>query len=536
MAIFHLDCSWLQLPTTSCCWSPRSSSTLTQSSSSKTRRTRQPPACNNEVELGTEEERQPINENEAVNAVITEQPKPLSSPAPDSVDGSPFRKGQKGYDLDADKTFLCGAKTKVREDQVDLCPRLWWANLNPCQDTKHHQHSNPTNSCNSIHDEVEGEGGHGVGRCKLILRWMWRICFITVCLPMCYPCYLTRTIRRRKKTSDYMYLEHELMSGQYRGNKLNETMQRQVTLHRNKTKNSDDDEENATEGPDNSKVINVNVIVIHSQAGRILHKYLKGCSPLNVEATDFSRSISAPADVVDSVSAGSAETFHSFESSSSSRSLSFGASSSTRRSGAPQFAPNLSAVQEEDSLNHSTISNNAASNNGIQQDELKEEAVHLLPNYEAKMSLPSIAVSEEVDGIVVIKKHESGEDQSEQRPSMRRKSSMSARFAKMVGLGDGRASLRRSFVSESSAGSPSQSSASPVLLRRLSRKFSRPTVPGGRKLSRQLAQDADSSEYGTAVPEEEAGVQFRMSRYAYIIVVVMQYTSHCSSMPVCIWY
>ena len=33
---------------------------------------------------------------------------------------------------------------------------------------------------------------HQDGYCKQL---SWKCCFICVCLPLCYPCYLTRTVR-----------------------------------------------------------------------------------------------------------------------------------------------------------------------------------------------------------------------------------------------------------------------------------------------------------------------------------------------------
>ena len=35
-----------------------------------------------------------------------------------------------------------------------------------------------------------------------IFRCIWRLCFLCVCLPSCYPCYLSRTLRRQTKVSE----------------------------------------------------------------------------------------------------------------------------------------------------------------------------------------------------------------------------------------------------------------------------------------------------------------------------------------------
>ena len=34
---------------------------------------------------------------------------------------------------------------------------------------------------------------------------LWRICFVTCCLPLCYPCYLTRTLRKAPKAPAGMW-------------------------------------------------------------------------------------------------------------------------------------------------------------------------------------------------------------------------------------------------------------------------------------------------------------------------------------------
>ncbi len=547
----------MQLPTT-CCWPTTQAATTLETR--KTTATRRGAGGGgerggNKVEA-TEEERQPIND-EAVEA-ITEQPKSSSSERPSSFLEAAASQ-PRPYDLEAGRTFLCGAKSKIREDQVDLCPLLWFANLNPCRSVRDHDN-------NGEEEEEDDDSGSvvlhgGVTRCKLIQRWVWRICFITLCLPLCYPCYLSRTIRRRKKTSDYMYLDKELFVGQFK-DKLNETMQRQVPLNRKKTaKNSDDDEEAAGAGDggaqDNSKVINVNVIVIHSKSSQLLHRYLNSDNlglPLKISGLANNRCQSAPADVVDS--AGGGEVFFSLEdppASKPQRSQSFGSSPSStgglrvgplqRKSALPsQFASNLSAVPEE-SLNVSTSSSlrsgdvvdgikeeeeeadgessnnlikpgsggsnnvnvtvtvnvNGAYNSHVQAQD--EAAVRLLPKSPtATMAAPPpvIEVSEEVDGIVVVKKPQH---------SVRRKSSVTARLSRITGFGS--SGRKSSIATEGSAMySNAGNSSSPGLLRRPSRKASI-----SQKLSRQFSQEVNNaSEYESAIPEDEPGVQYRKSR------------------------
>ncbi len=39
----------------------------------------------------------------------------------------------------------------------------------------------------------------------------WRICFYLVCFPLCYPCYVSRTVRKRTKS------KHRLVMSELRG-------------------------------------------------------------------------------------------------------------------------------------------------------------------------------------------------------------------------------------------------------------------------------------------------------------------------------
>ena len=74
---------------------------------------------------------------------------------------------------DSQVFFCCASReksVKLREDQIDFCPQFWFKDLKSSPNT-----------------------------CKRFKRFLWRVSFLFTCLPLCYPCYLSRTIRRRPK-------------------------------------------------------------------------------------------------------------------------------------------------------------------------------------------------------------------------------------------------------------------------------------------------------------------------------------------------
>ena len=134
-----------------------------------------------------------------------------------------------------DQTFLCCSGT-VREDQVDFCPQIWFKDLKKSPKS-----------------------------CEKFRRFLWRLCFLVTCLPLCYPCYLSRSMRRRLRQKRPRGLDETL---QVNKDELNRTILRtQVT--RNDT---DDQSPSKVKKP---LVISTNVIVLHSPASNILHQYFK---------------------------------------------------------------------------------------------------------------------------------------------------------------------------------------------------------------------------------------------------------------------
>lgn len=161
-------------------------------------------------------ELEPLNGNSPTDAdlkVVTQEPKKSSS----------LNQNQ--------TTFLCCASTsKIGDDQIDFCPPFWFQDL--------------------------GSGSN-------LKRFLWRLCFLVTCLPLCYPCYLTRTIRRRTKQRPQFWGEFTDHSGV----DLNQTLYRQVTMKEQGSKA----ETTTTTSPINV----INVIVLHSPASYVLHQYFK---------------------------------------------------------------------------------------------------------------------------------------------------------------------------------------------------------------------------------------------------------------------
>ena len=85
---------------------------------------------------------------------------------------------------DENQIFLCCASQKIREDQIDFCPKFWFREFSNKSSNNSRKNNNNSNKCSCR---------------KRVQTVIWRICFLLTCLPMCYPCYLSRSIRRRKR-------------------------------------------------------------------------------------------------------------------------------------------------------------------------------------------------------------------------------------------------------------------------------------------------------------------------------------------------
>ena len=67
--------------------------------------------------------------------------------------------------------YTCCSLEDPDEFQVDLCPRKWFC-------------------CCSNKGAAESGGRQRM--LPVFLQIVWRICFVILCLPLCYPCYLSR--------------------------------------------------------------------------------------------------------------------------------------------------------------------------------------------------------------------------------------------------------------------------------------------------------------------------------------------------------
>ena len=204
------------------------------------------------------------------------------------------------------KSFLCcHVDDDLRSDQVDMCPKAWYRNCctwrDLIDDAKLLKPRNFTlhSETNVIIPQVKNHTPKeelNVNKRVIAERICWRACFITICLPMCYPCYLSRTIRRTRMQGDVSRREALLQKCKIEGLKetsdysMNNTLLMQlsevklkckgtlensssITLKGNPdlqsmTKNNNGDDSN------NSKVINVNVIVLKSNSSQVLHSHL----------------------------------------------------------------------------------------------------------------------------------------------------------------------------------------------------------------------------------------------------------------------
>ena len=90
-------------------------------------------------------------------------------------------------EIDENQIFLCCADQRIREDQIDFCPKFWFREFS-------------NNKSSSNNNSLKNHNNNSKCSCrKRVQTVIWRICFLLTCLPMCYPCYLSRSIRRRKR-------------------------------------------------------------------------------------------------------------------------------------------------------------------------------------------------------------------------------------------------------------------------------------------------------------------------------------------------
>ena len=218
----------------------------------------------------------------------------------------------------------CYSASDMRPNRIDVCPKTWYRNcctwqdlLEDAQFPKLLNISSPSTTNGVPPHLIDESTNEELNLSKRVIaeRICWRACFVSICLPMCYPCYLSRTIRRSRRQGDVLRREEILHSNksdnllEISDNCMNRTLlsqlsevkqnYRQESLEKS-SKTNGHIQENMTEptkldeitedviealekkltnnnddkSARNSKVINVNVIVLKSNSSRSLHHHL----------------------------------------------------------------------------------------------------------------------------------------------------------------------------------------------------------------------------------------------------------------------
>ena len=166
-------------------------------------------------------------------------------------------------------TILCCSTEPLQDDQVDLCPRFWW------------------NVCWTNESPLDPSQNSQVRPLSAIC---WRLTFISCCLPACYTCYLTRSIRRRRRQVVHPDYTFDSCSSQSENgiakpfeDDLNRTMSRTVSNSRCRQRTTpvfvngaEQPDVKSDCSKDLQNVIQVNVIILQSNTSRSLQRHLYG--------------------------------------------------------------------------------------------------------------------------------------------------------------------------------------------------------------------------------------------------------------------
>ena len=133
---------------------------------------------------------------------------------------------------------------EMQPHQIDICPQIWFRNCCTWQDLVEDEKSIasllPFTSGEKQESSTEGQK---VRKGTIANRICWRACFVSLCLPTCYPCYLCRTVRRSRRQGDILRREELLKHHKNEkllkstNDSLNRTLFTQISevKHRNKT-------------------------------------------------------------------------------------------------------------------------------------------------------------------------------------------------------------------------------------------------------------------------------------------------------------
>ena len=140
--------------------------------------------------------------------------------------------------------------SEMQSHQIDICPQIWFRNCCTWQDLVEDakpplkENTNGTGLPRMSTKRPDSLTEDPKMKKRMIAnRICWRACFVSLCLPTCYPCYLCRTVRRSRRQGDILRREEllkrhkteRLIEGT--NNCLNRTLFTQITevKHRNKT-------------------------------------------------------------------------------------------------------------------------------------------------------------------------------------------------------------------------------------------------------------------------------------------------------------
>lgn len=152
------------------------------------RNKRQPKHDENEAVVTTEPLLSPLTAN-------TQRPYPHG---PRKLFSLSRRSSKRFGEIDQ-STVLCCSSKPPSVGQVDLCPRPWYGQNYPGEDESHQARQHfQTEQTDGTLDEHSCQ----VQICDIL----WRTLFFMTCLPLCYACYFSRTIRRRRKITQAEYI------------------------------------------------------------------------------------------------------------------------------------------------------------------------------------------------------------------------------------------------------------------------------------------------------------------------------------------
>ncbi|XP_059089126.1 uncharacterized protein LOC131885191 [Tigriopus californicus] len=216
-----------------------------------------------------------------------------------------FRKHRPSFGERNQSTVLCCSPVPPGPGQVDLCPQTWFCSEYPEDPSQANQPSVPQTT-----EE------HGGSLCQLqISDILWRALFFMTCLPLCYLCYFSRKMRRRRKITRAPNEQHtrnchdlsrnphsqvvtegqDLMGQTILGQMKQIKSALKGTVNTNiltKPEQSESQEDKVVEGSEDTmrlpngtprpveedasptKVIKINVIVLHSSSSYLIHKRL----------------------------------------------------------------------------------------------------------------------------------------------------------------------------------------------------------------------------------------------------------------------